>query len=64
MCPFFNGGMDIDESSGILYKLRYCRGNKDACARYVVHKSMGEENVPSDLYPNMIERAKDIILKG
>jgi hypothetical protein len=63
-CPFFNDRMPIEAGIGALYKQRYCKNNKDACARYMVRKALGKEKVPADLYPNMLERAGEIITKG
>lgn len=60
-CPFFNDKMDIESGVGKMYKIRYCEGNKNICARYMLSSQLGKEAVPVDLYPNMIERAKEIL---
>lgn len=55
--------MDIDSGLGKLYKNRYCLGNKEQCARYMVLIKLGVEFVPIDLYPNMHMQAEEIIAK-
>lgn len=62
-CLFFNDKMSINEGLGAIYKVRYCQGDNTKCARYVVAKKLGREKVPTDLYPNMIERADGLIVK-
>lgn len=60
-CPFYNDKMDIESAIGGLYKKRYCEGDKTKCARYIVVTQKGSEYVPSNLFPNMIERANEIL---
>lgn len=60
-CPFYNDKMDIESGLGKLYKRRFCQGDKKQCARYTVLMQLGEKFVPLDLYPNMHERAEEII---
>lgn len=60
-CPFYNDKMDLEKGIGKLYKNRYCLGNKTECARYIVSKELGPQYVPIDLYPNMHQKAKEII---
>jgi hypothetical protein len=60
-CPFFNDRMPIDKGLAEMYKSRYCKADKTACARLIVRNALGKEKVPDDLYPNMMERAKRII---
>ncbi|MCK5708073.1 MAG: hypothetical protein KAI43_10510 [Candidatus Aureabacteria bacterium] len=45
-------------------KKDYCEGNFIECARYMVLKALGEENIPANLFPNDQKGAKEIILKG
>lgn len=60
-CPFYNDKMDIESAIGSLYKRRYCEGDKSKCARYMVVTQKGAEHVPADLFPNMIDRANEIL---
>jgi hypothetical protein len=60
-CIFFNDKMANMPGLTDLYKANLCRGDKTACARYMVFKAKGRENVPPDLYPNDTARAKEMI---
>jgi hypothetical protein len=60
-CPFFNDKMDPLVGVGAIYKKKYCLGDNSQCARYKVFYMRGKAAVPADLYPNMIERAEQII---
>ena len=60
-CIFFNDKMKVSDALGEMYKRRFCLGENSECARYMVFKKLGRENVPSDLFPNMFERVKKII---
>lgn len=61
-CRYFKDSL-MDEFP-LMLKLRqeqYCRGNNTTCARYMVFKALGKEDVPADLKPAQAERAKAII---
>jgi hypothetical protein len=60
-CPFFNDQMQDMPATAEIYKARYCRGNKGECARYMVKMEAGKDHVLSDLFPNQVERAEEII---
>ena len=60
-CPFYQGQMSMDSGLGSMYKKRYCEGNRSLCARYMVSSGLGKEYVPSNLYPNMTDKAKEIL---
>ena len=60
-CLFFNDKMPNSSGLGAMYKRNYCQGNNTRCARYMVAKSLGREKVPANLYPNMFDRAKQLI---
>ena len=62
-CLFFTDKMPMENGLGALYKKKFCLGDYTNCARYMVAKAIGRENVPTDLYPNMYFRAKEIIGK-
>lgn len=60
-CPFYNDKMKIDSGIGGIYKKKYCEGDKTICARYKVATTVSKEAVPANLFPNMMERALEII---
>ena len=60
-CLFFNDKMSDQVGMGAIYKKAYCLGDSSKCARFVVAKALGRENVPANLYPNMANRACQII---
>lgn len=60
-CPFFNDKMKDYDGLAAMYKKRYCLGDKTKCARYAVFTKLGKGNVPPNLYPNMMEQAKEIL---
>ncbi len=60
-CPFFTDELVARPGIAVMYKKKYCNGGYNICARYMVIKALGLENAPSDLYPNMINRAKELI---
>ncbi len=60
-CPFFNDQMQGMPATAEIYKNKYCRGDKHACARFVVKTQGGGVPVPADLYPNQAERAAGLI---
>lgn len=60
-CIFFNDKMANKPATAEIYKKRFCQGDNSECARYLVFKSKGKGNVPADLFPNQIDRAKEII---
>ena len=62
-CIFFNDKMANLAGMADLYKSKYCKGDNSNCARYRVFSALGREKVPTNLYPNDLERA-DAIIKG
>ena len=60
-CIFFNDQMESMPGSADFFKKKYCQGDNSECARHIVFKKLGRPNVPRDLFPNQIERAKKII---
>ncbi len=60
-CLFFNDKMPPEKGVGAMYKQDYCLGDSSKCARYRVAKALGRQAVPTNLYPNMGERANTII---
>jgi hypothetical protein len=53
--------MQINEIIGKMHKKKYCYLNKGKCARYKIAKMVGEKLVPSNIYPNMNEKASKIV---
>jgi hypothetical protein len=41
-----------------MIKKRLCKGDNAGCARFLVFSALGRENVPADLYPTNMERAR------
>jgi hypothetical protein len=39
----------------------YCLDDNSNCARYLVFKKLGKADIPINLYPNMVGRAKEIL---
>lgn len=60
-CLFFNNKMKDTEGIGSMFKRKYCLGNNSGCARYMVFKKLGSRRVPANLYPNMVDRALEIL---
>jgi hypothetical protein len=60
-CIFFNDKMSNMPAMADMYKQRYCKGNFDSCARFVVASKLGPERVPPDLFPNNMDRAQKLI---
>jgi hypothetical protein len=60
-CPFFHDKLKNMPSTANMLKKKYCEGNYQECARWMVFKACGKEKVPPDLFPNQTERAKKII---
>lgn len=63
-CSFYNHKNSIEHGIGLIFKKKYCNDNYELCARYKVMKEVGEEYVPANLYPNMMDLAVGIIEKA
>jgi hypothetical protein len=63
-CPFFNDKMQNMPGGADLFKQYYCLDDNSKCARYMVSKALGKQSVPSNLFPNQMLRAKQIIAQG
>ena len=63
-CPFFNDKMANMPGSAASFKRKYCEGDSSECARFMVFKALGKAKVPADLFPNQVDRAKQVIAKG
>jgi len=60
-CPFFNDKMKDSDGLANMYKKKYCLADNSVCARYMIFKKMGKAAVPETLYPNMVDKARQII---
>lgn len=60
-CLFFNDKMANMPSTANMMKRKYCQGDFEHCARYIVCKALGRENVPADLTPSQADRAKQLV---
>lgn len=60
-CLFFNDKMENMPSMAEMYKQKYCLENNSQCARYMVFEKKGKDRVPKNLFPNQVERAKEML---
>ena len=63
-CPFYQGKMDINSGLGLMYKKKYCEGDKTTCARYIIATQLGPEFVTDKLYPNMTNVAEKLLAEN
>jgi len=63
-CQFFDEEMCYMPGLAELYKSIYCMTDNSDCARFIVAEKLGIENVPKNLYPNMVSRANEIVAEG
>ncbi len=63
-CPFFHDKMENMPSMAGMLKQRYCQGEWGLCARHRVFCALGRSAVPTDLFPNQVERVDEIISAG
>jgi hypothetical protein len=63
-CIFFHDKMENMPGTAEIFKNQYCRENNLDCARFMVFKALGREKVPLYLFPNMKDRAQEIIVAG
>jgi hypothetical protein len=45
------------------HRLEFCASNASFCARHLLAKEIGIKDVPKDLHPSHVLRAKEIIAK-
>lgn len=62
-CIFFNNNMADMPSTSEIYKKMYCQNDFEKCARHMIVAALGRGSVPSDLFPNQIDRAT-LMIKG
>jgi len=63
-CLFFNDKMKDMPSTANILKNQYCKNNNSTCARYMVFKALGRPKVPTDLFPQQVDKAERIIAAG
>ena len=63
-CIFFNDKMSNMPAMASIFKDKYCKDDNTECARYMVFKALGREKVPPNLFPNMQDKAKEVISAG
>jgi len=60
-CPFFNDAIPNMPITEQYLKNTYCNDQPHMCARYIVCKALGKEQVPLDLFPDELAKAEKII---
>jgi hypothetical protein len=60
-CPFFNDKLADRPATANMLKRAYCQSDYLRCARLMVSKALGSAAVPADLFPNMADRAHNIL---
>ncbi len=60
-CPFYNGKLSGQQGVGAIIKRKYCEDNSEACARFRAAMTIGPEQVPDTLFPNMNDLADSLI---
>jgi len=61
-CLFFHNKIAVMPSTLSALKAKYCReGACSACARYIVHKKLGKECIPENLFPNQLEKVRELL---
>ena len=63
-CPFFNDKMANKPATTELMKRQYCKDEYQSCARFMVFRQFGREKVPAELFPNQVDRAREILAVG
>jgi hypothetical protein len=63
-CLFFNDKMASMPAAADMMKKKFCLKDSATCSRFMVCSALGREAVPTDLFPNHVERAQSIIAKG
>jgi hypothetical protein len=60
-CPFFNDKMAGKTGIINMYKRKYCKDDYNNCARWMISSTVGKEHTTLNIYPNMVDKAKEII---
>ncbi len=60
-CPFFHDAIPNMPITAQYLKDTYCTDQPQLCARYLVAKALGKEQVPLYLFPDELTKAERII---
>jgi hypothetical protein len=61
-CQFFQNKIPVMPSTSRVLKTKYCKeGACSACAIYIVFKKLGKEKVPGNLFPNQLDKVREIL---
>lgn len=63
-CPFYNDKIADKPILAEMYKKKYCKSNNNNCARWKIATTLGKQFVPTDLFPNQVDRINEIIQKN
>ncbi len=70
ICEFWHSCSLLSELEPVVpamvlgYEENYCRSHCVQCARYMIYKAFGAEDMPPDILPGETERAGKIIKAG
>ena len=62
-CPYFNDAVSGKNALSFADKQKFCKDDNAGCARYMVFKRFGGMNVPKDLAPYELNRARQVVYK-
>jgi PAS domain S-box-containing protein len=60
-CPFFNDQLGEMPATATRMKERYCWGEKQECARYMIFSRLGGGHIPKGLSPSDTDEAREIL---
>ncbi|HIJ78551.1 MAG: hypothetical protein OEY01_05435 [Desulfobulbaceae bacterium] len=63
-CRYFLEHLKELEAVQEMWKRKFCKGDKNQCARYMVLKELGVDQVPDYLVPTQVDKAKEILKAG
>jgi hypothetical protein len=63
-CAFFNNALENMPTIATMIKRRYCDGDYENCARYMVATRLGADRVPTSLYPTHVDDAEALLQEG
>ncbi len=60
-CGFFSERIANMPVMAQMTKERYCLGDNSRCARYIIFKALGREQIPADLFPSELYLAERLL---
>jgi hypothetical protein len=63
-CPIANARVANMPATAEQIKSEYCLRQKFDCARYMVFTKLGRAGVPLNLFPNQIDRVKELLIRS